>query len=84
MRSWLPNRLTKRRRDVRGSEGWLSACLKLIALERVAAEETNAAVFCVQLQEIKILRALASRRLRELVAAELERAGYEVNLVGPQ
>jgi len=58
--------------------------LKLIALERVAAEETNAAVFCVQLQEIKALRALASRRLRELVAAELERAGYEVNLVGPQ
>jgi hypothetical protein len=57
---------------------------ELFDLQRVAAEGTNAAVFFVQLQEIKVLLTLASRRPRELVAAELERAGYEVNLVGPQ
>jgi hypothetical protein len=45
----------------------------------VAADETNAQVFFVQLQEIKCLQALISQRLRELMADGLERAGYEVN-----
>jgi hypothetical protein len=63
----------------------LEQCLKeFLELQRVAAEETNAQVFFVQLQEIKCLQALISRRLREVMAAELERAGYEVNLVDTQ
>jgi hypothetical protein len=54
--------------------------LRLSWLQRVVAEETNAAVFYVPLQEIKVLQALISRQSRELLAAELELAGYEVNL----
>jgi hypothetical protein len=54
-------------------------------LQGAAAEETNPQVFFVQLQEIKCLQTLISRRLRELVADGLERAGYEVNnLTGTQ
>jgi hypothetical protein len=62
----------------------LGTLLRLSWLQRVAAEETNAAVFYVQLQEIKVLQALISRQSRELLAAELERAGYEVNLTDTQ
>ena len=63
----------------------LGQCLEeLLELQRVAADETNAQVFFVQLQEIKCLQALISRRLRELMADGLERAGYEVNLVDTQ
>jgi hypothetical protein len=50
----------------------------------VAAEETDAAVFFVQLQQIKVLQALISRRVRELAAAALERSGYDVLVTGSQ
>jgi hypothetical protein len=45
-----------------------SSLKEFLELQRVAAEETNAQVFFVQLQEIKCLQALISRRLRELMA----------------
>jgi hypothetical protein len=63
----------------------LGHCLQeLLELQRVAADETNAQVFFVQLQEIKVMQALIFRRLRELIVEEMERAGYEVNLTGTQ
>ena len=61
----------------------LGECLnEFLELQRVAAEDTDAAVFFVQLQEIKVLQALLSRRLRELMAEGLEQAGYEVSVTG--